>query len=174
MDIIGIIITGANLVLGIGGAVLVGRVMRRTTGQGSLVWWISVLVGIYLAESFAVAASMASQILSVVLAFVWAAVVGKWLRTSGAGASEARKAGAWFAVYSGLPALSLVLIPVIAAYAGRNIFSAQDGLRLGIPTFFPWPFTTILGFFGTAAVGAFLLKLLITTTGIRRTMAGGQ
>jgi len=87
------------------------------------------------------------------------------------GAGEARRAGAWFAVYSGLPALSLILVPVIATCAGRNVLSAQDGLRLGIPAFFPWPFTTILGFFGAAAVGAFTLKLLITTIGIRRHMA---
>lgn len=64
-----------------------------------------------------------------------------------------------------------MLVPAIAAFAGRNVFSAQDGLRLGIPAFFPWPFTTILGFFGAAAARAFTLKLLITTIGIRRHMA---
>lgn len=172
MDAAELALVIANVVLGIGGAVIVGGMLARSTGE-SRTHWLLMLVGIYLAESFAVCASMATMVIPIALAFVWIPVFGRWLRDSRKPEPDTSKTATWLAVYSGLPALSLILIPVTAAFCGKSVLSAHDGIRLGIPTFIPWPFCSILGFFGAAAVGAFVLKALITTRGMHSRMVDG-
>jgi len=174
MDAAGLTIVIANLILGFGGAAWLARPLAEAKAEPNNVRWnFGLLVGVYLLESVAVSASMATQVLTIALAFVWAIVLGRWLRRSGAPAPQARKTAFAFAIYSSLPALSLVLIPVVAAIYGRNVLSSQEGLEFGIPQFVPWPTNTILGFFVAVSVVAAVLKVLITTTGVRRIMAHG-
>jgi hypothetical protein len=70
-------------------------------------------------------------------------------------------------LYSSLPAVSFILIPVIAGIAGRNIINAEQGIQFGIPGFLLGPLTTILGFYLTITIGALVLKTVITVVAVR-------
>lgn len=169
MDAAGLTLVIANLIFGLGGAALLAGPLSEAKAEPNQVRWnFGLLVGVYVLESASVAASMATMILPIALAFVWAAVLGRWLRRSGAPIPKARRTAFAFAVYSSLPALSLVLIPIVAAFCGRNVVSAQEAVRFGIPAFVPWPMNSILGLFTVIPVGTLILKVLITTTGVRR------
>jgi hypothetical protein len=172
MDAAGLTLVIANLILGLGGAALLARPLAEAKAETNEVRWnFGLLIGVYVIESAAVCASMATMFLNIALAFVWAVVLGRWLRRSGAPVPQARRTAFTFAVYGSLPALSLVLIPIVAALCGRNVLSVQEAVRFGIPAFVPWPLNSILGFFGSISVTAVILKVLITTTGVRRLTA---
>lgn len=47
--------------------------------------------------------------------------------------------------------------------SGGSIFSVEEGFRLGIPYFVPWPLNTILGFCTALVIGTVVFKTVITT-----------
>jgi len=165
MDPIEYILVIVNLILGFGCAVPLARLLRRLKGQLSGVSrHFVILVGIYFVECVAVVVAMGMPVFSVGLAFIWGIVFGLWLRNR-APTCEVLKTSFFLALYSSLPAISFILIPVMAWVKGWHILSPADGARFGIPDFLhlPWPLDTILGFYAALVVGAILFKSVITT-----------
>ena len=173
MDAASITILVANMAMGLAGALVLARQFGRVR-PGAVRACFVMFLGIYLVESFAVAASMMTMVLPIVLAFLWPRLISSWLLKSWAPAEYPRKVAREFAVYTGLPALSAVLMPVVAGLCVRNIISTAGGESFGIPSFLPWPLNSILGFFGAVSVVTFVLKVIITTRGMHDRLDDGQ
>ena len=122
---------------------------------------VLVIVGAYFVEGVALAMGMGIPVLSVMLALVWAIVLAQWL-LRGVPIRRALRVCVYFSLYSSLPAVSLVVVPVLVWTAGWAILSPEAGAAFGIPSAFPWPVSTIAGFYATCALGALVLKTLIT------------
>jgi hypothetical protein len=105
---------------------------------------------------------MGIPVFSIGLAIIWGMVFGYWLRNR-ATRNEVLKTSFSLALYSSIPAVSFILIPVIAVISGRNIINSEQGIRFGIPDFFPYPINTILGFYSVIVIGALVLKTVMTT-----------
>lgn len=172
MDAVGITLFVGNAVIGLVGAWVLARLFGRIR-PGAVRACFVMFLGVYFIESCAVAASMATMVLPIAISFFWARIFGMWLLKSRAPLEYTHRAAFGLAVYTGLPALSLVLIPIVAAICSRSILNSAGGISFGIPAFLPWPFCSILGFFGTVSVGAFVLKVWITTRGMHSRMAAG-
>jgi len=162
--IVGGVLIGANLLAGLGCAIGLAKMLGKVNNKPKrfLRYWMA-LVGIYFVECFAVSAGMATQVLTVGLAFIWGIVFGLWLRAR-APALKVLKASFFIALYSVLPTVSLILIPAMMWIGGDNVLSAEEGARFGIPRalHLPWPVNTILGFFGAIVIGTAIFKTVIT------------
>lgn len=157
-------LVAANLAAGFGFAFPMAKLLAGVAGNPTKVFRCYVmLIGIYFLESAVLVIGMGIPVLNVGLAFVWGLVFGRWLR-SRASRKEAQRTSLWFSLYSSLPAISFILVPVFAAIGGWNIVSATDGVRFGIPEFLylPWPLNTILGFYVAIITVAVILKAVIT------------
>ena len=164
-DLIFVIILAAmNLAAGLGCAVPIARQLGRITKKPKTFFrYSAMLLILYLIECIAFAAGMATQLLSVALAFVWGVVLGFWLRGRGPG-RQVIKTSFFVALYSTLPTVSFAIL-ILAAWpaAGRSILTVEGGSALGIPAYVPWPLNTILGFCAALAIGTLVLKTAITT-----------
>jgi hypothetical protein len=157
----------ANALAGLACAVLVAVVLRRADGKkAGVLPYFAALVGAYFIECVALAMGMTIPVFNVGLALAWGVLLGVRLRARASG-HEALRAALFFALYSSLPAVSLLLVPVMALVGGWHIVSAEDGARFGIPSFVPWPAHTILGFYAGLAAGTTLMKSLITVGIVR-------
>jgi hypothetical protein len=136
------------------GPPLAKRLAARAIAPGRPVAWFFALVGIYFAESMAFSASMGSNLFSWCLAAAWSYVFARKL--------QAREL-LLLSLYSSLPALSFLASPLAFRREGWALLSASDGYRFGIPTFFPWPLGTVLGFVVAVSASAVVGKILITT-----------
>ena len=154
-----------NLALGFGCAIPLARLLRKVKGKPTRAFrYFTILVGIYFVESVAVVLAMGMPVFSVGLAFVWGIVFGLWLRAH-APIRKVLKTSFFLSLYSSLPAISFILIPVMAWIDGWHILSPEDGARFGIPDFLhlPWPLDTILGFYAVLVICAVVFKSVITT-----------
>ena len=163
MDAGGLAIIIANLILAFGCAVPVARLLAKVNGNARVRRYYAMLIGLYSVECVAVAAGMATMVFNIALAFVWGIVFGWWFRRSSAPIREVLRAAFYLAVYSSLPAMSLVVLPLLGAFAAWKVLSPAEGARFGIPRFVPWPMNTVLGLFGIAGTVALVLKTVITT-----------
>jgi hypothetical protein len=175
MDAYGIAVAAGlatlNLAAGLACAVPVAGALRRADGAAlSGFGCYAVVVAAYFVECVALAMGMGIPVLNVGLAAVWGAILGVRLKSQ-TSSHEAVRAATLFALYSSIPAASMVIVPLVAAIAGWHIAGAEDGARFGIPSFLPWPAHTILGFYATLAAGAVALKVAITA-GAARALAG--
>ena len=164
MDFVVFALILANLAFGFGFAFPMAKLLREVQGEpGGLFRYYAMLIGVYLLESVVLMIGMGIPVLNVGLAFVWGFVFGRWLRAR-TSRKQAQRTSFWLSIYSSLPAISFVLVPVFAAIGGWNIVSATDGVRFGIPEFLylPWPVNTILGFYVALIVGAVAFKIVIT------------
>ena len=162
-DVVLLILVGVNLVLGFAGAIPVARALGKLNGNTTKVRRLfAVLIGVYFIEAVALTMGMGIPVLNVCLAFVWGLVFGVWVRGR-ASPREVLRASTYLSLYSSLPAISFLVIPLLVWAGGGAVFSSEAGRRFGIPDFLPWPVTTIAGFYGACAVGAAVLKGLITT-----------
>ena len=153
-----------NLVIGLGGARFFARWLRcqgvKIIAESKL---LLIFIGGYFLECMAFPAGMASQVFVVGLAFVWGAVLGFRLPLLGQ-AGRSLRLPAWIGVYSSMPTLTFcIVLPVLCAAAGRDIFSAAAGVQFGMPEFVPLPFQTIAGFSLLLGFGTLILKVGITT-----------
>ncbi len=156
-----------NLVAGFGCAVPVARFMAKTGGNPAKVFHcFAILIGVYFLECVALVMGMGIPVFSVGLAFVWGIVFGLRLRTR-MPAHNALKVSFLLSLYSSLPALSFIIIPVLFWSGGVPVLSPEAGAGIGIPRFFPWPLNTILGFYVIPALGAAVFKTIITSGGVR-------
>ncbi len=158
-----LILVVLNLALGLGCAVPIARLVGRLRSKPKkTLRYLVALVGLYLVESVALMMGMGIPVFSVMLAFVWGIVLGRSLRVR-VPAREALRLTFFISLYSSLPAGSFVIIPVLLWIGGDPILSREFATGFGIPAFFPWPLGTILGFYTACALGAVVLKTVITT-----------
>lgn len=170
-----VILLVVNLAAGVGCAIPLARslasVHRKPSG---LFRCFVVLVAVYFIEGVALAMGMGIPVFSVGLAPVWGIVFGRWLCRAASPVGESLKAAFWLSLYTSLPALSFLMIPLLMSLAGWSILNAEAAVRFGIPGFLPWPVGTILGFYAVLAIGAAVLKTLITTSGVRVLVHSGR
>lgn len=163
MDAAGISLTIVNVVFALGGGWLLASRFSRLPGiEAGRVRLFAGLLGVYLIEGVAFAASMATDALSIALAVVWGLVLGRRLPRSKIPAGARPRFVGAFALFTGLPALSFSSVPVVVGLAGRPILDSEAGEMFGIPGFLPWPFDTILGFCVAVALFAVAAKLIVT------------
>lgn len=144
------------------GWLLSGRFSELNRGKGRPKWFLILLL-VYFLESVAFAASMGTNFLSLALAFLWGALLCRWQRRMRLESGIALRMAFRVALFTSLPAVSFLSVPVVAASSGRPILSVQDGLGFGVPAFLPWPIVTILGFCLTVVLIAVIGKVAITT-----------
>ena len=130
--------------------------------------FVKIIVFIYFAECIAVALSMGTSAISIVLAFIWGVIGGRWLRKQ-VESSVLRRSVQIATTYTCVPVISLALIPLFCLIGGWDILSAEQGYSFGIPYFLhlPWPLTTILGFYMLMIIVSVLLKMIITLCVVR-------
>ena len=167
MNIATTILIIVNLMAGLGCAIPIAKILEKIfKKQKSISHYFVSLIGIYFIECIAIILGMGIPVFSIGLAIIWGMVFGYWLRNR-ATRNEILKISFSLSFYSSLPAVSFILIPVIAVISGRNIINAEQGFQFGIPDFLPYPINTILGFYLAITIGAFVLKTLITATLVR-------
>ncbi|UCF79587.1 MAG: hypothetical protein JSW03_04910 [Candidatus Eiseniibacteriota bacterium] len=153
-----------NLVLGLGCGWPLAKAIARVSPTPTRVFrYFALLVVVYLVECVAFSASMATNVLSVGLAFVWGFLIGWWFRRWGAGERALLRTVLLFSLYSSLPAASFLSIPVLMVLGGHSVLSVEAGFQFGIPAFVPWPVNTILGFCVAVSLVAVTLKVVVTT-----------
>lgn len=111
--------------------------------------WITViLLSIYFIECVALAMSMGTSVLNVILAFVWGIIGGKWTQKYRERHSLLEPV-LITTFYTCIPVISLMLIPLITWLGGWNVFSPLEGYKFGIPGFLNFipPLNTIFGFY---------------------------
>ena len=152
-----------NLAAGFGCAIPVARCLSKVDrNQEKVFRYFAMLIGIYFIECTFLVMGMGIPVLNVGLAFVWGVIFGLWLRGR-ASEHEVLRTAFFLSIYSSLPAVSFIFIPVIVLLSGWNILSPDEGARFGIPDFFPFPLSSILGFYGSDTAGAVVYKTVITT-----------
>jgi hypothetical protein len=152
-----------NLLAAFGGAVALALYLRNATRfSGGLMRYFLHLIVLYFIECFGLGVWRGIPVFSVIFAFIWGLVLGRWLR-SFASHRQALKTAFYISLYSSFPVASLLLIPLVCLLAGWNIVDVSEAIRMGIPEFVPAPVNTILGFFGFLALCGVILKMVVTT-----------
>jgi len=162
-----LVVAAINAGAGIVGAIFISRLLVRLKemAQKKILYFL-LFLGVYLLECIAFPAGMATQVFSVILAFVWGLVFGLWLRYKHP-FRLVLKFSLWLSLYTCIPTLSFSMtLPVMTTIDGRNILTSEAGYAFGIPAFLPWPIDTILGFCITLAVATVILKTAITVGGV--------
>jgi hypothetical protein len=160
------IVVTLNLVAGLSFAFPLSRLFSKLEREPPRVFrYYVIFIGIYFLECVAIVSMMLVPIISIGLAFVWGICFGLWLRAR-TSPQKALKASFYLSLYSSMPVVSFIVVPVLALSAGRPILSADEGASFGIPDFVPWPMNTILGFYAVLAIGVLVLKTVIITGGV--------
>jgi len=159
-----IVLAIINLLAAFGFSVPIAGLLSKVTSKPKRFFrYFTMLIGIYFLECLAFSAGMATQVFSIGLAFVWGIVFGLWLRRR-TSSRKVLKTSFFLALYTSFPTASFgILILVAKLVGGGNIFSVEEGFRLGIPYFVPWPLNTILGFCTALVIGTVVFKTVITT-----------
>lgn len=162
MDIVIPILIIVNLITGLVCAIPIARLLEKINKKHKIFFrYFASLIGVYFVESIAIILGMGIPVFSIGLAIVWVMVFGYWL-TNRAAKNEVLKTSFLFSLYSSLPAVSFILIPVLALISGRNIVNVEQGIQFGIPNFLPYPINTILGFYLVITIGVLVFKTAIT------------
>lgn len=165
MDAGGIVIAAVNMILAFGcgwpWATMLSRLQAR---PASRVRTFAVLFAVYACEVAAFAASMGTNVLNVGLAFIWGFVLGAWLPSSAIPAAAWRRIALRLAIYTTLPALSFLSVPIVAFLGGWPVLDPAAGARFGVPEFLPWPLNTILGLSVLVTSVAVVGKVPVTAT----------
>ena len=153
-----------NLIAGFGCAFPVVRFFKKVNSKPiSTFRCFGIFIGIYFIEGIALGIGMGIPVFSVMLAFVWGVVFGLWFGSS-MSVRNALKTALIMSLYSTLPMVSFIIIPIMGLIEGRGILSVEEGIRVGIPEL-PHMlslFNTILGFYIALIFGALLFKTVIT------------
>ena len=109
-----------NLVLGLGSAIPVAKLLVKMNPKPTkFLWLYSALVGVYFIECVAFSAGMATNVFTIGLAFVWGAIFGLRAQCSLSIRHEILKSALVFSVYTSLPAVSfLSLFPCYTSMVG--------------------------------------------------------
>lgn len=167
MDITVSALVALNIAVGFSLAPLVSSVFAQvSTSSGSAFRNGILFIGIYAAESIALIIGMGMPLFSIGLAFVWGIIFRRRLKKD-LSRQEAIKFSFWLSLYSSMPLVSFIIVPIIALIRGWHILDSIQGAHFGIPGFLPWPMDTIFGFFTGVIIIAFTLKVLITMYELR-------
>ena len=154
-----------NLVAGFGCAIPLARFLRKVNrNPGKFFLYFAILIGLYLVECIALAMGMGIPVFNVGLAFVWGIIFGLWLRNR-TPTYKVLKTSFFLSLYSSLPAVSFIIVPLMVWIGGGHILSTDEAIRFGIPDFLhlPWPLNTILGFYTALVISTVVFKAIITT-----------
>lgn len=163
MDLAEIILVLFNLGLGLGLAIPLVKLLNGVAPKTqSFLRGFILFIGIYFLECVAIVVAMMLPIFSLGLSFVWGIVFGLWLREH-VSTRRVLKTSFFISVFTSLPAVSFLLIPVMGIISGLDVLNAEEGFRFGIPDFLYWPFNTILGFYTAFSISLAILKTTITT-----------
>jgi hypothetical protein len=160
-----IVLLVVNLAAGVGCAFPLARVLGTVIGGStSLFRNMAGLMILYCIESVSMILGMGVPLFSVLLAFLWGALFWRRLRTRSS-VRAILQTTFFLSLYTCIPAVSFVTVPLVAWFDGKNIFGLEEAVLFGIPEFPPllWPVGTILGFYVALAVGAIVFKMIITT-----------
>jgi hypothetical protein len=163
-----------NVVGGAGGAYLLVRGFRNIgAAERSFHRQYGILISIYFVECVAMTLGMGVPVFSIFLSFVWAAIFGMQL-SKWESRAAVRKCSLFLSLYTSLPAMTFIIVPIGALAAEIDIASVEAGSRFGIPqfSFVPAPVRTILGFYMMLVVGGFAFKTLITMGGVALVVRG--
>jgi hypothetical protein len=163
--LMGTLLMAVNACLAVGfGWPLSRQLAQAANRPRGVASWRVILLGLYVLEGVAFSASMATNVLGLLLAAVWGLLL-RWLFGNNS-RDTLWRLGLKVGLYSSLPAVSfLSILPVLATR--WSLISSQAGRQFGIPSFVPWPVSTLLGFFLTVALSAMILKTALTA-GIAR------
>jgi hypothetical protein len=163
MDLAEILLVLLNLGLGLSLAIPLAKLLNEVAPKTqSFFRGFILFIGIYFLESVAIGVAMMLPIFSLGLSFVWGFIFGMWLREH-VSSRQVLKTTFFISVFTSLPAVSFLLVPVMGLFTGMDLLSAEEGFRFGIPDFLYWPFNTILGFYAAFSISLVILKTTITT-----------
>ncbi len=163
METAGFVLVAVNGILAIaGGWPLATYVARMHLVSASRLRLFAALLGIYFLEGAAFSASMGTDAFSIAFGAVWGLALGRRLRHHPTTVARQLRAVRLFALYTALPAVSSLAIPVVCGLSGWRVLDSGAGFRFGIPGFLPWPLNTILGFWIAVAGAAVVAKLVLT------------
>jgi hypothetical protein len=109
---------------------------------------------------------MGMPLFSIGLAFLWGVFFRRRLRKD-LSQQELMKFSLHLSLYSSMPLVSFIIVPIIALLYGWHILDSAQGMHFGIPGFLPWPLDTIFGFFSVLIITALVLKTFITMYALR-------
>ena len=131
-----LIVLIVNLILGFSCAFpLARRLSRLRHSRWDIVGSYLMLIFLYLIESIGFMAGMATNVPGILLAFAWGAILGSWIHRSGGTLKSAIRTAVFVSLFSSLPAVSLLSVPVVMWFSGWAIFSSDSGVRFGVPAF---------------------------------------
>jgi CDP-diglyceride synthetase len=157
-----------NLVMGSAGAYALARRFRDVgDGDTNIYRLCGIFISVYFVECVSMILGMGVPVFSIFLSFVWAAIFGMRL-SNWRSRDVIRKTSYLLSLYTSLPAMSFITVPIAVLSSGGDITSVDAGYRFGIPriALVPQPMRTILGFYATLAVVSLILKTIITVGGI--------
>lgn len=169
MDGVGFVLVAINVAAGLVCALPVGHVLKAAWDkQTEKPRFVAFLGGVYLIECFALALGMTIPVLNIGLAFIWGALFGLWV-SARMQRHQVLKAALYTTLYTCIPTVSILVIPLLAHIKRWDVLSAEQGVRFGIPEFLhlPVPLNTILGFYVALVIGTVILKLFITLGAVR-------
>jgi hypothetical protein len=168
MDDMEIALIIVNVMVGAAGAyVLARRFQGMDVKGGSIHRQYGILISVYFVECVSMVLGMGIPLFSIFLSFIWAAIFGMRL-SKWDSRSAARRASFLLSLFTSLPAMTFIIVPIAVLAGGQDITSVETGSGFGIPqsSFIPSPMRTIIGFYATLILGALVLKTLITVGGI--------
>jgi len=168
MDDMEIALIIINVMAGaVGAYVLARRFHGMDDKGGSIRRQYGILISVYSVECVSMVVGMGIPLFSIFLSFIWAAIFGMRL-SEWDSRTATRKASFLLSLYTSLPAMTFIIVPIALLAGGQDIGSVETGYRFGIPqfSFIPSPMRTILGFYTTLVLGALALKTLVTVGGI--------
>jgi hypothetical protein len=163
MELAEIILVLFNLGLGLSLAAPLVKLLNGVAPKTlSFLRGFILFIAIYFFECVAIVVAMMLPIFSLGLSFTWGLILGLWLRDH-VFARKVLKTSFFISVFTSLPAVSFLLVPLMGLFTGLDVLNAEEGFRFGIPDFLYWPFNTILGFYAAFSISLVILKTTITT-----------
>lgn len=166
LDVVEIILVGTNFVFGIFFSVVVSRrIANNFSWRKNRFLFFILLTALYLFEGMSIAAGMFTPVFTFVLAVMTGAVFGLIVKKHDL--TMVVKSAKQLSFFTCIPAITMVLIPIICFIYNWDIFSSSFGKDFGIPEFIPFPLNTIFGFFMSILI-LFITVNIITINGTVR------
>ena len=162
-DLAEIVLIGINLVIGIIFSFIMSkRIFEFLKWTRNRYLLILILLALYLFEGITIAAGMLTPLFTFGLATITGIVFGFMIRKNEP--DGVIKSTLHLSCFLCLPAITLIIIPVLLLFTDWNIFSSAHGSRFGIPEFIPFPLNAILGFYFSIMI-LFVAVNLISVNG---------
>ena len=164
LDIAETVLIGINLILGIIFSFIISqRILRYFKWENKKFTLIIVLLLLYLIEGITIAAGMLTPFFTFGLAIIIGIVFGYIIKKKEL--HKIVKSTLLLSFFLCIPAITLIMIPIVCFFSEWNIINSIDGYRFGIPEFIPYPLNTILGFY-LSIITLFITINLLLINGI--------